>query len=87
MDEIDADQMAAEGLHAKLTQAVEVMLKAHGLDSAILFATWRTNKDSTRSTAVQAGNYYASYGMIKHWQVREDEKERVFVWEKSKGSE
>jgi hypothetical protein len=77
-EELDPAQLAAEGLQRKLNEECEKLARMHGLDSIILFATWRTEKTGTRSLCAKAGNYYASYGMIQHWQIREEETERIF---------
>lgn len=76
--EMDPDHLAAEGMQKKMEEACAAMLKQNGLDSIILFVTWRTDANGTRSLCAKAGNYYASYGMIRHWQVREEEDERIF---------
>jgi hypothetical protein len=76
-DEMDPDNLAADGLYAQLQKEAEAIAKKYSLDSAAIFFTWRTNHTGTRSACAKAGNYYATLGAVQHWLIRESETERI----------
>jgi hypothetical protein len=75
-EEMNLDNLAADGLYSQLIDEVKAIAKKYRLDSAALFVTWRTDESGTRSACAKSGNYYATKGAVEHWLVREDENER-----------